>query len=276
VPGEIPLPRRCMTLRLAILTLESTASAEAAARVVRDTPQEVVFLGVSDPFRGGVARTRDLLARCGPRILPWLFVEFAAPRLLRQKGTGPLSAAAAARGLRATTVPDINQGLAHAALEAARPDLIVTCHFDQILSPATLALATRGGVNLHPSLLPLHRGPMPCFWAAADGNGEFGVTVHRLAPRIDAGAILAQRAVTPPPRATVSATARALHLAGAEMLLRVIEDIAADRERGREVATMPYRPFPDRAAMKAAAKAGVRLCGLGDLRAARRLGGTVA
>ncbi|MBR0674368.1 formyltransferase family protein [Neoroseomonas soli] len=265
-----------MTLRIALLTLESTASAEAAARVLRETTQDVVFLGVSDPFRGGTARTRELFARCGPRILPWLFVEFAAPRLLRARGTGPLAAAAAARGLRATVVPDINEGHVHLALEASRPDLIVTCHFDQILSPATIALATRGGVNLHPSLLPLHRGPMPCFWAAADGNGEFGVTVHRLVPRIDAGAILAQRAVTPPPHATVSATARALHMAGAEMLLRVIEDIAAERERGREAPTMPYRSFPDRAALATAARNGVRLTGFGDLRAARRLGGVAA
>lgn len=265
-----------MPLRVALLTLESAASAEAAARVLRDTSQNVVFLGVSDPFRGGLARTRELVNRCGPRILPWLFVEFAAPRLLRRRGAGPLAAAAAARGLRPVVVNDINLGVAHLELEAARPDLIVTCHFDQILSPQTIALARFGGVNLHPSLLPLHRGPMPCFWAAADGNGEFGVTVHRLAPRIDAGAILAQRTLSPPPGATVSTTARGLHLAGAELLLRVIDDIATGRERGRDAAPLPYQSFPDRAALRAAAKAGVRLTSLADFRAARRLGGVAA
>ncbi|MBR0679871.1 formyl transferase [Roseomonas eburnea] len=262
-------------MRIALLTLESTASAAAAAHVLRETSQEVVFLGISDPFRGGVARTREIVARCGPRILPWLFVEFAAPRLLRPRGAGPLAAAAAARGLRPVVIHDIN-GAGQAALEAARPDLIVTCHFDQILSPETIALATRGGVNLHPSLLPLHRGPMPCFWAAVDGDGYFGVTVHRLAPRIDAGAVLAQRAVALPAGATVSGIARALHHAGAEMLLQVIDDIAAGRERGREVAALPYRPFPDRAALKAAAKAGVGLAGFGDYRVARELGGVAA
>lgn len=262
-------------MRIALLTLESTASAEAAARVLRETPQEVVFLGVSSPFRGGLRRVRDMVGHSGARILPWMFTEFAAPRLLRRRAAGPLAAAAAARGLRPLVISDIN-ALGQRALEAAAPDLIVTCHFDQILKPETIATATHGGVNLHPSLLPLHRGPMPCFWAAADGNGEFGVTVHRLAPRIDAGAILAQRAVSPPAGATVSGIARALHLAGAEMLLKVIDDIAAGRERGRDVPTLPYRGFPDRGAMARARQAGVRLSGFADVRAARALGGVAA
>ena len=160
-------------------------------------------------------------------------------------------------------------------LEALRPDLIVTCHFDQILAAETIATARLGGINLHPSLLPLHRGPMPCFWAAADGNNEFGVTVHRMVPRIDAGAILAQRAVAPPPGATVSGVARALHLAGAELLLQVLDEIAEGRERGVEVPLLPYRGFPQRGDLGAAARRGVRLAGWADLRAARRLGGAV-
>lgn len=261
-----------MTLRIALFTLESTASAEATARVLRETRQEVVFLGVSDPFRDR-ARGWRLLRHGGPRFLPWMLAEFVAPRLLRPRRAGPLAAAARARGVAPVRVPDVNAAAVQAAIEAARTDLIVTCHFDQILAPEVLALAPRGGVNLHPSLLPLHRGPMPCFWAAAEGNGAFGVSVHRLVPRIDAGAVLAQRAIAPPAGATVSATARMLHLAGAELLVRAIEDIAAGRDRGREAPVMPYRSFPDRAALAQAARHGVRLAALSDWRAGRALGG---
>lgn len=264
-----------MTLRIAFLTLESTATSEAAAQVLRETPHEIVFLGLSDAYRQGRATTRKHVARSGWRILPWLFVEFAAPRLMRRDGVGPLGAAAFARGVPPTVVASVNDATTRGMLAVLQPDLIVTCHFDQILAPETIALARLGGINLHPSLLPLHRGPMPCFWAAADGNGEFGVTVHRLAPRIDAGAILAQRAVTPPPGSTVSGMARALHRLGAGMLLQVIDDIATGRDRGREVPSLPYRPFPSGQDLAIAARRGVRLTGWADYRAARALGGAL-
>lgn len=243
--------------------------------MLRDTRHDVVFLGLSDAYRDRRASMRRHLGRSGPRILPWLFVEFAAPRLLRRGSVGPVGAAAFARGVPATTVASVNSGTTQGMLEALQPDLIVTCHFDQILTPETIAIARLGGINLHPSLLPLHRGPMPCFWAAADGNNEFGVTVHRMVPRIDAGAILAQRSVSPPPGASVCGTARALHGVGAEMLLQVIDEIAAGRDRGVEVPALPYRGFPGRGDLATAAKRGVRLAGWSDFRAARRLGGAV-
>jgi methionyl-tRNA formyltransferase len=242
--------------------------------VLRDTRHEVVFLGLSDAYRQGVATTWRHLTRSGPRILPWMFVEFAAPRL-GWRGGGPVGAAAAARGVGATTVGSVNGAAIRAALAALRPDLIVTCHFDQILSAETIGMARRGGINLHPSLLPLHRGPMPCFWAAADGGQAFGVTVHRLVPRIDAGAVLAQRAVAPPAGASVSGAARALHMAGADLLLQVMDEIAEGRERAVDVPVLPYRGFPTAGELSAAAKRGVRLTGWEDFRAARRLGGAV-
>lgn len=243
--------------------------------MLRETRHDIVFLGLSDAWRDRRASLRRHLARSGPRILPWLFVEFAAPRLWRRGSVGPVGSAAFARGVPATTVASVNSAATQGMLEALRPDLIVTCHFDQILAPETIATARLGAINLHPSLLPLHRGPMPCFWATADGNNEFGVTVHRMVPRIDAGAILAQRAVSPPPGATVCGTARALHLAGAEMLLQAMDEIAGGRDRGVEVPLLPYRGFPQATDLAAAAKRGVRLAGWADFRAARRLGGVV-
>ncbi|MBB5689395.1 formyl transferase [Roseomonas alkaliterrae] len=244
--------------------------------MLRETRHDVVFLGVSDAFAAWRSRLGRHWRQSGPRLMPWLFVEFAAPRLLRRGRVGPVGAAALAHGIAATRVADINATLMQERLKQLAPDLIVTCHFDQILEPATIATARLGGVNLHPSLLPLHRGPMPCFWAAFEGNGAFGVSVHRLVPRIDAGAVLAQRAVSPPPRASVSAIARALHDAGAELLLQVLDDIAADRDRGVETPPLPYRGFPDRASLAAAARRGVRLTGWRDFLAARSLGGTLA
>src|ERR1700694_1803519 len=89
---------------------------------------------------------------------------------------------------------------AHAApfvrsLRAYRPDVVVMASFDQILTAETLAVPTRGWLNIHPSLLPRHRGPEPIYWTIVNGDAEAGITIHQTVPRIDAGPILAQRRV---------------------------------------------------------------------------------
>jgi methionyl-tRNA formyltransferase len=81
------------------------------------------------------------------------------------------------------------------SLRAYQPDLVVMASFDQILAPGTLAVPSRGWLNIHPSLLPRHRGPEPIYWTIAGGDREAGITVHLTEPRIDAGPILAQRRV---------------------------------------------------------------------------------
>ena len=62
-------------------------------------------------------------------------------------------------------------------LAAFGADLLVVCDYGQILAPATLAAARRGGVNLHASLLPKYRGAAPINWAIYHGETETGVTV---------------------------------------------------------------------------------------------------
>ncbi len=59
------------------------------------------------------------------------------------------------------------------------------------LPPPILRLAPSVGV--HPSLLPRHRGPDPCFWAIDAGDRVTGVTAHRLGVDYDTGEILARR-----------------------------------------------------------------------------------
>ncbi len=42
---------------------------------------------------------------------------------------------------------------------------------------------------------PTHRGPIPMAWALREGDGEFGVTWHRMDAELDTGPILAQTTV---------------------------------------------------------------------------------
>jgi methionyl-tRNA formyltransferase len=87
--------------------------------------------------------------------------------------------------------PDIAAPGTLARVQAARPDLIVSWFWTTRLPGSILRLAPSVGV--HPSLLPRHRGPDPCFWAIDSGDAVTGVTAHRLGAEYDTGDILAQR-----------------------------------------------------------------------------------
>lgn len=73
------------------------------------------------------------------------------------------------------------------------PDLLVAVAYGKIFSRKFLDLFPRGGVNLHPSLLPRYRGPSPINAAILNGDEETGVTIQKLALEMDAGDILAQQ-----------------------------------------------------------------------------------
>lgn len=82
-----------------------------------------------------------------------------------------------------------------AMLAPLRPDLIVCGGMPWRLPPDLIALPRLGTVNMHPALLPRHRGPASVEWAFRNGDPELGITVHRMDAGFDTGAILAQGSV---------------------------------------------------------------------------------
>ncbi|GEP01818.1 formyltransferase family protein [Methylobacterium haplocladii] len=274
--------------RLALFALEALPNARALRRFVADNAETIAFVGLSNaerPSTGGlVGQVRRHLARSGPGILPYLAVNFGLPDLLRPlapltqrlAGSGdtpeatPLAPLCRRLGIPHASIDDVNGAAVAALFRQHAPDLIVTFHFDQILTAETLALAPVGGLNVHPSLLPRHRGPVPTIHALADRESGYGVTVHRLAPAIDAGAILAQEAVGLPPDVTATRAAVLLHGHGRPLLEGVLKGIAAAGvvPEGRTVPVEPYCGFPDRAMLGAMRRAGRRLTDARDLREA--------
>lgn len=80
-------------------------------------------------------------------------------------------------------------------LQSFQADLFFVCDYGQILSSDCLAAATLGGINLHGSLLPRHRGAAPVQWTLLSGDPVAGVTVIHMTPRLDAGPALAVRSL---------------------------------------------------------------------------------
>lgn len=88
---------------------------------------------------------------------------------------------------------DINAPESIQMLKDLNADLFVVCDYGQILSNATLAAAKLGGINLHGSLLPRHRGAAPIQWAILAGDRRTGVSVIHMTPKLDGGPILCER-----------------------------------------------------------------------------------
>ena len=97
-------------------------------------------------------------------------------------------------GLSVATPVSINDPTSIQWLGELKPDLLVVCDYGQILSNEALATARLGGINLHGSLLPRHRGAAPVQWSILAGDAQAGVSVIHMTPKLDAGPVLEQRA----------------------------------------------------------------------------------
>jgi methionyl-tRNA formyltransferase len=77
-------------------------------------------------------------------------------------------------------------------LRGLEPDVVLCWGFGWKLPQEALDVPRLGSVNQHPAQLPRHRGPIPTAWALREGDGQFGITWHRMDAELDTGAILAQ------------------------------------------------------------------------------------
>lgn len=71
-----------------------------------------------------------------------------------------------------------------------KPDILVVAAYGQILPQELLETAKYGAVNVHASLLPKYRGASPIEAALLNGDRETGITIMKMAKRLDAGDIL--------------------------------------------------------------------------------------
>jgi methionyl-tRNA formyltransferase len=268
-------------MRIALLTLEALAAAAPVRRFVADHAARIALVALSDPFRpqrgGTLGQARHLLGRAGPRFLPYLAINFVLPRLagvLARRTDTPertkLAALCARLGIPVATVADMNAPDFRARVAASGAEAIVTFHCDQILTAETIAAVPRGGINVHAGLLPDHRGPVPTLHALLEPSPRFGVTLHRLAPRIDAGAILAQARLDLPASTSALAAALALHAAALPLLCDVLDRMQAGTLDEQSVPPGRYCGFPTREEMRRLARAGRCGAGWSDLLRALR------
>jgi len=115
------------------------------------------------------------------------------------------------------------------ALRELNSDALVVVAF-RILPREMFALPKWGALNVHPSLLPLYRGPAPIQWTLLRGETETGVTIIRLTEEIDGGGMLAQARTTIAPDEDFGALHDRLAEIGADMLVSVLNRLDAGEQ----------------------------------------------
>ncbi len=105
-------------------------------------------------------------------------------------------------------------------LEVLHASVGILVAYGKIVPQEIIDIFPHGIINIHPSLLPLHRGPTPVESAILEGASETGVSLMRLVRAMDAGPIFAQTKITLSGKETKQILASRLLDAGKELLIR--------------------------------------------------------
>jgi methionyl-tRNA formyltransferase len=154
---------------------------------VTDGPARTVFLGSGAFGEPSLRRLATL------PLIELVGVVSAPPRSAGRHGARrptPIHHVADELGLQVMTPDRLRAPGSVAEVLARRPDLLVLADYGQIVPTALLELR-HGALNLHPSLLPRHRGASPIPATILAGDVRTGVTLMRMDEGLDTGPIVA-------------------------------------------------------------------------------------
>ena len=157
---------------------------------------KLIFLGSDTFFSQAVLRHLvqtgvSIMRVVTPSIPLHVQVGFPVP----QRQPHGLAAICGPLGIPVETIDPINPDSLCVLLSRLHTELLFSVCFPKILTSDELRVPTLGAYNVHPSLLPAYRGPMPLFWQFHAGEQRMGVTLHRMTQAIDQGPILAQQSI---------------------------------------------------------------------------------
>jgi methionyl-tRNA formyltransferase len=116
-------------------------------------------------------------------------------------------------------------------IAALQPDLGVIVAYGGLVREPLLSTPRLGWINLHFSLLPRWRGAAPVQRAIIAGDEITGAAVFQLVPELDAGDVFGQLTQQIGAHETAGHLLDSLALSGAELLLRVVDNLAAGTAR---------------------------------------------
>jgi len=114
-------------------------------------------------------------------------------------------------------------------IDGYQPDLVVLAGFMRILTDGFVRHYQGRMINIHPSLLPRHKGLNTHTRALEAGDTEHGCSVHYVTPELDGGPVILQASVPVEASDTPESLAQKVHEQEHRIYPRVIEWIARGR-----------------------------------------------
>lgn len=140
----------------------------------------------------------------------------------RKEAASPIKTYAEEQGIQVFQPTSLRAPDANSEIASLNPDIIVIAAYGSILPKEIVQLPPWGCINIHPSLLPRHRGPSPVAFTLLDGNEVAGVTLMLLDEGMDSGPIITWEEQPILPQDTVESLTDRLFREGAELLVRSI------------------------------------------------------
>lgn len=111
-------------------------------------------------------------------------------------------------------------------------DLLITAAYGQILPKEVLDMAKINCINVHASLLPLHRGGAPIHRAIINGDKKTGITIMKMVEKMDAGEMYGKEEVEIDDNINTTQLFEKLQIVGKDLLLKLLPDILDNKIKG--------------------------------------------
>jgi methionyl-tRNA formyltransferase len=163
---------------------------------------------------------------------------YTQPDRLAGRGRGlaisPVKKVAWAAGIPVFQPVSLKRAEAVAELAGLKPDVIVVAAYGKILPESVLKLPGYGCINIHPSLLPRHRGASPIAAAILNGDRFTGTSIMLMDKGLDTGPVLKRAQIPITDRDSTGSLTRKLALVSSYLL----QDVLCDWLRG-EITPQP-------------------------------------
>lgn len=114
-------------------------------------------------------------------------------------------------------------------IKGLQPDLLVVASFGKIIPSEILEIPKLGAINIHPSKLPLYRGPSPIQSQILDGVTESAISFILMDEEVDHGPIIFQEPFEIKPFDTFDSLLNSMFGKSAEILPTLINSLADNK-----------------------------------------------